>query len=59
MSQTTDHEPQAVPREYDVIGEADARSVFITRTYLHLLGAIAAFVGIEWALFSSGAASKV
>jgi FtsH-binding integral membrane protein len=30
--------------------------VFITRTYLHLLGAIAAFVAIEWALFSSGVA---
>jgi FtsH-binding integral membrane protein len=30
---------------------ADARSAFITKTYMHLLGAIAAFVGLEVALF--------
>jgi FtsH-binding integral membrane protein len=32
------------------------RSKFIERTYMHLAGAIAAFVGIEFALFSSDAA---
>jgi len=37
----------------------EVRSVFIARTYLHLLGAIFAFVGIEVALFSSGAAAGI
>ncbi len=38
---------------------ADTRAAFINRTYLHLFGAIAAFVGIEAALFSSGLAEPI
>ena len=35
------------------------RATFIRRTYLHLLAAIVAFVGIEAALFQSGAAATI
>lgn len=35
------------------------RKTFITRTYLHLLGAILAFVGLEVAIFKSGLADKI
>ena len=35
------------------------RASFIRQTYLHLLGAVLAFVGIEAALFSSGAADRL
>lgn len=38
---------------------ASSRSVFITQTYLHLLGAVAAFVGIEVFLFQSGLAARM
>src|SRR5947209_20282359 len=38
---------------------ADARAAFIRRTYGHLAGAILAFVGLEAALFTSGAADAV
>ena len=34
----------------------NVRARFITRTYIHLFGAILAFAGIEYALFSSGVA---
>lgn len=37
----------------------DARSAFIQKTYLHLLGAIALFTGIEIALFTSGLAEQI
>ena len=37
----------------------DARSVFITRTYNHLFGAIVAFTLIEFALFKSGIAATL
>ncbi len=37
----------------------DARADFITRTYLHLFGAILLFVGIEVALFQSGLAEQI
>jgi len=40
------------------IGE-DARAAFIGRTYLHLFGAIIAFVLIEAWLFSSGLAETI
>lgn len=39
--------------------DVDARARFITRTYLHLLGAIAAFIGIEIFLFQSGMAEGI
>jgi uncharacterized protein len=38
---------------------ASARATFIKRTYLHLAGAIMAFVGIEAVLFSSGMAEQI
>ena len=38
---------------------ADARAAFIRRTYGHLAGAILAFVGLEAALFKSGAAQSI
>jgi FtsH-binding integral membrane protein len=37
----------------------DERAAFISRTYLHLLGAIALFVGIEVFLFTSGLAAVI
>lgn len=37
----------------------DARASFITKTYLHLAGAIAGFVAIEAALFESGVAPRI
>lgn len=37
----------------------DARATFIRQTYLHLLGAVLAFVGIEVALFSTGTAERL
>ncbi len=46
--------------QYDMTPSAVAqssveeRAAFITRTYLHLFGAILAFVGIEFVLFASG-----
>lgn len=41
-------------------GQATAhRSTFIIKTYWHLIGAIFAFVGIEYALFQSGVAFKI
>jgi len=40
------------------IGE-DTRAAFLTRTYIHLFGAIIAFVMIEVALFSSGLAETI
>ena len=43
------------------VGEqsVDARAVFITRTYNHLMGAIVAFVGVELFLFGSGLAGTI
>lgn len=40
------------------IGE-DARAAFLTRTYVHLFGAVIAFVAVEVALFSTGLAEKI
>jgi FtsH-binding integral membrane protein len=37
----------------------DARATFITRTYMHLFGAIAAFTFLEIWLFQSGMAEKI
>ncbi|MEZ4707770.1 MAG: hypothetical protein R3A44_11215 [Caldilineaceae bacterium] len=43
-----------MPQSMPVIGlDADARSNFITRTYMHLAGAILGFMLIEMFLFSS------
>jgi FtsH-binding integral membrane protein len=38
---------------------ADARSQFVTRTYVHLMGAITAFTMIEIYLFKNGLAAKI
>ena len=37
----------------------EARADFITKAYNHLMGAIVAFVGVEFLLFGSGAAAKI
>lgn len=37
----------------------DARASFIRSTYIHLLGAVLAFVGIETALFATGTAERL
>jgi len=37
----------------------DTRAAFLTRTYVHLFGAIIAFVAVEVALFSSGLAERL
>jgi len=39
--------------------EADARAAFISKTYIHLALAVAGFVGIEVALFSTGVAYSI
>lgn len=56
MSYYSDLETRARPvAEADV----DTRALFISRTYTHLLGAVALFVGIEIALFKTGAALAI
>ena len=47
--------------QQDVAASApvSARVAFIKRTYLHLVGAIVAFIGIEALLFSSGMAENI
>lgn len=35
------------------------RALFIRRTYLHLAGAVGAFIGIEFLLFASGIAAAL
>ena len=37
---------------------ADTRSTFITKTYMHLLGAVLAFIGIEYVLLNNPAAQE-
>jgi FtsH-binding integral membrane protein len=46
-------ENYAAPHIIAAQAPADARASFIRRTYLHLAGAILAFIGIEFALLSS------
>src|SRR3982074_1126739 len=38
---------------------ADSRSVFITRTYTHLVGGILGFILVELGLFESGLAGQI
>ena len=55
-------EPQYTTRltERTLPGVRDeARAAFLTRTYTHLLGAILAFTGLEFALFQAGVAEPV
>ena len=56
MSSSQDYGQVGVPIEQQSV---DARAEFITRTYNHLMGAIAAFVGIEFLLFGSGLAAPI
>jgi len=56
MTQSSHHESAVIARQYEAIGEPTARAAFITRTYVHLLGAVLAFTCIEWVLFSTGIA---
>ena len=39
--------------------DVDSRATFIMRTYVHLLGAILAFAGVEYVLFASGLAQPI
>jgi FtsH-binding integral membrane protein len=39
--------------------QADSRSAFITRTYIHLVGGILGFILVELALFESGVAAQI
>src|SRR6202046_3881058 len=39
--------------------QADSRSVFITRTYTHLVGGILGFILVELGLFESGLAGPI
>jgi uncharacterized protein len=41
------------------IANVDARREFLSRTYMHLFGAILAFTAIEYAIFQTGAAETV
>jgi FtsH-binding integral membrane protein len=51
--------------QYDMTPSAVAqssveeRAAFITRTYVHLLGAVLAFVGLEFVIFASGLVSPI
>jgi len=56
MSDFERRDAQVTARPYEAIGEPTERAAFITRTYAHLLGAVVAFVAIEWVLFSTGVA---
>ena len=39
--------------------QVDSRSIFITRTYTHLVGGILGFILVELALFESGVAAQI
>lgn len=54
MSSDYGYIPQAIHPEL-----VDARSRFVVRTYMHLLGAILAFTGLEIFLFQSGLAATM
>src|SRR5690606_29974471 len=53
------------PMQFDMTPDAaatssgEARAAFITKTYLHLFGAIVAFVGIEFMLFATGLVAPI
>ena len=53
------HETRANPLTAAVARGVDARSVFISRTYAHLLGAVLLFVLLEAWLFASGLAEAI
>ncbi len=48
------------PQPYTIGGvRTEARATFISRTYMHLLGAILGFTVLEYYLFSTGLAVKI
>ncbi len=48
------------PQPYSIGGvRSEARAAFISRTYMHLLGAILGFIMIEYYLFSTGLAATI
>ena len=53
--------PYATPRSVPFAAQVGAaeRADFIRKTYAHLLGAIAAFIGIEWVLLNSPVAEPM
>ncbi len=55
MEQTIAHPHHRAVAELDV----DARAAFITRTYLHVFGAIVGFTAIEIVLFKTGIAAVI
>ena len=55
----TAHRRVRLPKAPGAGAEVDARAAFITRVYLHLLLAIFLFVGVQLALFGTGAADVI
>ena len=51
--------PVTDPRDPVALGDTDARANFISRTYIHLMGAILAFTLLEVTLFSTGLAHSI
>lgn len=51
MSMPQENPYAVMPQAYAAMADADARADFITKTYLHLLGAVMAFVALEAVLF--------
>ena len=47
------------PPVTNVFAEQEARATFVARTYLHLFGAVLAFVAVEAWLFTSGQAATI
>lgn len=58
LSPSNDSNPYAYGNVVAYAGENE-RTTFLRKTYLHLLGAVLAFVGIEVALFKSGMAENL
>lgn len=59
MSRTPYQGSEVTVATADAIGTSSERAAFITRTYLHLFGAVLGFTAIEVFLFSSGLAWKM
>ena len=51
MSMSQEPSYAVMPPVYAAMADADARADFIAKTYVHLLGAVIAFVGLEAVLF--------
>ena len=51
--------PMTDPRNPVALGSTDARAIFISRTYAHLMGAMVAFTLLEVLLFNTGLAESI